>query len=285
MTISLPGLQPKKIKPRVDFDMSSFRQRVYEKGVYLEWEMAGECPCQRILTVGSTDSTLQLMGQGERTGGTREPSPDCTECNGSGIIYHSKQTIRGLVIGAQNDFDRFRLYGEYAKGMVGLTLLPEHVPGILDRFTLKDNVLIFKETRQRTSGTVESLRYPIASRDVQVGTSSDATVAESKTLSVMYARKATTAGVISGDVLVAGTDFSVNSDGKIDWTLGVAAGTAPTTGEYYAMTYFANPRYVVANHPHAFRDTYTKKKSPTENLTNLPVKVDCLLEFLRDRDD
>ncbi len=89
---------------------------------------------------------------------------------------------------------------------------------------------------------------------------------------------------MTGNELVVGVDFAVTSDGKVDWALGIAAGTAPTEGEYYSMTYFAHPRYIVANHPHVIRDTRTKKKSPTESLTHLPVKADCLLEFLRDRD-
>ena len=277
------GLKPKKIKPRVDFDMDSFRQRVYEKGLYLKWEMAAECPCRRVLTVG-TGTFDAHTGSGVRTGDTREPRPDCPQCSGSGVIYHSSQIIRGLVIGSQNDFDRFRLYGEYAAGMVGLTLLPEHVPGVLDRFTLNDNILVFKETRKRTAATIESLRYPVVSRTTQVGTAADATVSEDLTLSVLFARKASASGIVTGNELVVNTDFAITADGKIDWTLGIAAGTAPAENEYYAMNYYAHPRYIAINHPHAFRDTYTKKKSPTEKLTNMPVKVDCMLEFLKDGD-
>ena len=280
---TIKGLAPKKLRPRLDFDLKLFRDRIYEKGLYLSWEMAAECPCQTIISVG-TGTISAYTGAGLKSGGTGEPNLNCAQCSGTGVIYHSKQTIRGLVIGAENDFDRFRVYGEYAIGMVGLTLLPEHVPGILDRFTLNDSVMIYKETRKRTAGTVEKLRYPVASRSITVGSQADDTVAATQALSVLYARKATDAGVVVGDELVAGTDFTVNSDGDIDWTLGVTAGTAPTTGQYYAMTYFAHPRYVVMNHPHAFRDTYTAVKSATETLTNMPVKVDCMLEFLRDRD-
>ena len=280
---TIKGLQPKKIRPRIDFDLKLFRDRIYEKGLYLSWEMAAECPCQTIISVG-TGTVSQVSGTGTKTAGTGEPRRDCAKCGGGGVIYHSKQTIRGLVIGAENDFDRFRVYGEYAIGMVGLTLLPEHVPGVLDRFTINDSVMIYKETQVRTSATVEKLRYPVAVRTVQVGSDADATVVANQTLSVMYAHKATSSGIVAGNELVAGTDFAVNSDGNIDWTLGDAAGTAPTEGEYYAMTYFGNPRYVVMNHPHAFRDTYTMGKTATETLTNMPVKVDCMLEFLRDRD-
>ena len=130
---TIRGLVPKKIKPRVDFDINSFRQRVYEKGLYMTWEMAGECPCNTVITVGSGTT---VAGTQARTADTGEPRVNCVQCGGTGIIYHSSQVVRGLVIGAENDFDRFRLYGEYATGMVGITLLPEHVPGILDRFTI-----------------------------------------------------------------------------------------------------------------------------------------------------
>jgi|6_EtaG_2_1085325.scaffolds.fasta_scaffold08301_3 hypothetical protein len=275
------GLVPKKIKPRVDFDIGSFRQRVYEKGLYMTWEMAGECPCNTVVTVGDGGS---VYGRQNRSADTGEPRVDCPSCNGTGLIYHSSQTVRGLVIGAENDFDRFRLYGEYATGMVGITLLPEHVPGILDRFTIMDSLIVFKETRKRTTAVVEELRYAIGTRSVIVGTEADQTESETQELSALYAIKATTNGVISGNELVIGTDFTITSSGKIDWTLGIAAGTAPTEGEYYAFTYFAHPRYVVANHPHVLRDTRTKRKTASEQVTHLPVKVDCLLEFLRDRD-
>jgi len=268
---TIPILAPKKVRPRLDFDMKMIRMRIYEKGLRLQWEMAAECPCMRVVTVGTTI---------QKTGNTREPIPGCAGCDGAGVIYHSKQEIRGLVIGAKQDQDRFRLYGEYAIGMVGLTLLPEHIPGIYDRFTLLDDVMLYRETRERTAATTEALRYPIASRTINVGSEADPTVPESRTYKVMYVRTASTTGTVSSAALVEDTDFAITSDGKIDWTLGIANGNAPATGGFYSVSYFCNPVYVVNNYPHAFRDTYTQDKIASPVLTNLPVQVDCLLEFL-----
>ena len=272
------GLVPKKIKPRVDFDMSSFRQKVYEKGLRIKWEQSAECPCQTVISVGTGTN----MYNQARTSGTREPQSNCAGCGGSGVLYTFQQEIRALVIGAQQDYDRFRLYGEYAKGMVGITTLPEHMPGVLDRFTLLDNYMTFKETVVKASAATQPLRYPIASKSVVVGTEADLTNSETITVDVLHIAKADVNGTYSSQVYTKGVHFTV-VDGKVDWTLGTALGVAPTEGEYFAVTYVANPRYAVMNHPHAFRDTYILRKTADPVLTQMPIKVDCMLDFLTDR--
>ena len=88
--------------------------------------------------------------------------------------------------------------------------------------------------------------------------------------------------MVTGSELVENTDFVVTSDGKIDWTLGVGLGTAPTAGERYSLSYFINPVYVIKSLPYTQRNTYSTDKSATEFRQELPVLADALLEGLGD---
>ena len=264
----LPGLKPSKIRPRVDMRVDSLRRLIFEKGMRIEWSMAAECPCQRALTLSG------------KTGTTRESRGDCAGCSGTGIIYHSAQSIVGIISDPNTDYDRFRTYGEYETGALRISLLPEHSPGPMDRLSLLDNVMVFRETKLKTSSVTESLRYPIVKRVFKVGSAGDNTVSATQTIGVLYMRKSSSAGVISSDVLEENTDFVVNSSGQIDWTLGVAAGTAPATGDYYALSYYVHPTYIVTGFPYTFRDTNTQRKLAAPSFENMPTAVNCKLEFL-----
>ena len=59
-----------------------------------------------------------------------------------------------------------------------------------------------------------------------LGTSADATVSETVTRGVLYARAANLDGDITGSELVEGSHFTVTSDGEVDWSLSQAAATA-----------------------------------------------------------
>jgi hypothetical protein len=264
----LPGLKPSKIRPRVDMRVDNLRRLVFEKGMRIKWSMAAECPCQESLTLSG------------KTGNTRESRVDCAGCSGTGIVYHSEQEVVGIVSDPNTDYDRFRTYGEYETGSLRISLLPEHAPGPMDRLELLDNVMVFRETKKRTASTTESLRYPIVKRTFKVGSAGDNTVSVTTTIGVLYMRKATTAGVISSDVLEEGTDFIVNSSGEIDWTLGIAAGTAPSTGEFYSASFYVHPTYVVTGFPYTFRDTNIQRKLTAPSFENMPTAVNCKLEFL-----
>jgi hypothetical protein len=398
-------LVPKKLRPRADLNPSDFRKLLFQKGFDLKWEMAAECPCQRKLTTGSASSL------------TREPRIDCPRCAGLGVVYHSPQIIKAWVGGSRGDVDFQRVYGEYDPGMIHVTMLPEHTPGMLDRLTLMQSVLVFRETRQRSALALERLRYPVIPRTLTVGSVTDSTVSTTQTVDVLYLQKSdadgvvatppatmpafeaqtssylpkaaftavnvaglnnktltfqdalgtiysakcdtsvahtastatvigcssvtinqlasavstsinqaisygvasTTQNVTSGTLLrvtaatpsaasfrvqqvdsgvegntfpqgslltgelISGTDFTIAPNGQIDWQLGNAAGTSPTENQWYSVSYYTYPTYVVTSIPHAFRDTVRKTKSLTAQFANLPVQVQCKLEFLPER--
>ena len=271
--MQLPSRQPVKLGPRVDFRPEQFRKFFFKAGLDLKWEQAQECPCKRPTADYSLDVTLQTTDR------TSESRIDCVKCKGKGYFYHSPQVVRSLVTTATENPDRFRLYGEFATGMINISLLPEHLPSYGDRFTMSDSVLLFRETKIRSSNAVESPRFPIVTRslDLSSGVSQ---------VGVLNLHRANADGTCTDAVsLVQGTDFIVTASRDLDFTLGDGTGNAPVVNSRYSISYYAHPRYVVVDHPHAFRDTFTKKKTPSETFKPLPIQCNAKLEFLNsDRD-
>ena len=266
------GLTPKKLRPRADMNPLALRKEIFQHGKTVKWERAAACPCQRQLTAGSPAKSVN----------TKEPRPDCSVCSGKGYFHHTPQTIEVIMLSAMTAPERFAHYGEHVNGTVRLTFLPEHLPGWMDKVTVTDSFAEYREINTKTSSAVEALRYPVATRSVIVGTAGDNTIAATLSMKTLYCRKATAEGVVAGSELVENTDFVINADGKIDWSLGVTAGTAPTTGERYTISYYINPVYVIKSFPYSQRVTYSVEKSATEVRTELPVLADAWLEWLGD---
>lgn len=268
MATILPSRVPVKIRPRVDFDMEAYRTLVFAKGVDIAWEQCAECPCSQASStwdVGLIETTSTTTG---------EARVDCPLCDGKGYYWHSEQTIRAIVNGGRSDTDLFTLYGEYARGMVSVSLLPEHLPAYGDRFTVQNSVMVYRETKVRTANTIESLRYPIQKRTLDLSTGE-------LTLGVTRLQRADLNGLCDeADVLIENTDFTVTEDGKIDFSLGDASNVAPVENARYSVTYYARPRYYVAERPHTHRDSVTRRKSPDESPLLLPVQAHCSLEFM-----
>ena len=266
--MELPSRKPVKLGPRVDFRPEQFRKFFFKAGIDLLWEQAQECPCKRSTSDYALDVTLHVTDQ------TSEARIDCVKCKGKGYFHHSPQKVRAIVTSAQEEPDRFRVYGEFATGMVKISLLPEHLPSYGDRFTLSDSVLMFRETLVRSAEAIESTRFPIVTRALDLSTG------ESQ-VGVLNLHRANPDGTCTDDgALTEGVDFVLTGDGKLDFTLGDALGTSPAENVRYAVSYYAHPRFVVVDHPHAFRDTFTKRKSPVENFRPLPIQCDARLEFL-----
>ena len=270
----LPSRTPTKLRPRVDFNMEEYRKFIFNKGVDLTWEQCSECPCS-----ASASSFNEVAYIHTTTQTTGEARADCALCDGKGYFWHSSQTIRAIVTRQDTKQDQFALYGEYARGMVSVSTLPEHLPAYGDRFTIQASVMIYRETRTRTDQAIEKMRYPIGTRnlDLQGGV---------QTLRVLHIQKASSAGLSTeSDALTSGVDYVVTEQGRIDFTLGDQAGTAPATGDRYSITYYASPRYYVADHPHAHRDSVHLRKSPDESPLLMPVQVNCSLEFMGTSDE
>lgn len=264
----LTSRQPTKLRPRLDFNMESFRKLIFTKGIDLTWEQCAECPCSR----AASDFSLTLIQSTTQT--TGEARPDCSLCDGRGYFWHSSQEIRAIVTSAESSTSAFAAYGEYSRGMVSVSTLPEHLPAYGDRFTVSASVSVYRETRTRGNSAIESMRYPIQPRTLDLAGGESVR----RVLRLQYADAQGLSA--EGNVLAEGVDFEITQEGAIDFTLGVAGGTAPAEGVRYSVAYFAQPRYYVADHPHTHRDSTLLHKSAQESPLLLPVQVRCSREFM-----
>jgi len=204
---------------------------------------------------------------------TAEPAADCPRCGGEGIFHHSAQEIRVLISSEAVRPAPQRPLGELSMGEVRISFLPEHLPSLYDRVTALDSAILIREVRVRTADTVEALRYPITSRTLDLA-------AGPTSVDVLFATRADANGLNQPSYdLVQDTDFGV-SGGQIDWTLGDANGNAPAEGERYSVSYYAHPRFIVTDHPYAYRDTFVAEKKPSPQFSPLPVLAAAKLDFL-----
>lgn len=252
-------------RARVDFRENELRRFVLQHGLAMKWESAARCPCVRQL------SHVGVIAE------TWEPRTDCVECKGTGVLYYNSQKVTGFALGPSQEPKLRNIYGEEADGMIRLTLLPEHRPGVMDRFTLLDSTFAWDEIKTRETAGPSELDYPIVIRDIVTARSDDPTCSTTLEVGIVYMRRATSAGVLVPGELVEGTDFEVDANGDIDWALGDALGTTPAIGERYSVRYFAHPVYVVSGFPFTHRDQFIQGKGDL-NFTPLMTRADAKLE-------
>jgi len=264
MGMTLQPVYPTKSLGRADFDIKAYMSALKDKGYHVTWEQHAECPCS-----DATDD--------------HQPLVTCPVCLGRGEYWHTPQDARVLMTRFEYS-EVSKNIGEFMPGAVYATFAPEQLPGIRDRFTLQNSVIVYTETLERVAGTTQAhgrptgTRYPITSRTMTLnvaGTSTETTV------HVTYMRKNGAGGYPTTE-LTEGTDFTIDASGDIVWTLGDALGTAPAVGVAFTITYFCNPRYMVLDYAHVVRDTHIKEKKPTSEYTAMPsnmlARLDLYLE-------
>jgi len=254
MTSFAKGKPFGKGKPAVDFDVDAFRHMVWQNGWRLTWEQAEICPCQE-----SVEPDVGRRG--------------CPVCGASGFLWHTPTEVRAIVTSVTQDEETFHKIGPWMEGRVFLTLQPEHLPGRFDRFTALDSVMIMREIAKRpSSGTTTALKLPIARRTLILD-------AGTLTIGVLRARAITAAGVGAAAPLVEGVDFDVTDAGLIDWTKGIALGTAPALGARFSVTYTAHPIFEVDDVAYAVRDTRVAAKQANPVHAPMLVKASAKLKM------
>lgn len=262
--VNLPSPPQNQTLTRADFSEETFRRLLAQKGAFVTWEQAAECPC----TNQSNDLNLDLSEIGSVATSESSASVSCPVCKGHGIFYHSPQQIQAIVTNADDDFAVAR-FGGIRDGLINFTVNPEHLPSFGDRYTLGDSVMLYRETVV-CNGTADlALRFLIAEREVTLATGV-------QTLQVIYAHRAdpATGLAVLGGELVQGVDFNV-VDGNISWI------NVPVSGTRVSFSYFINPSYLVISYPNSIRDTKIIFKRPTDPHVSLPVRVLAKLEFIR----
>jgi len=278
--------QPKKFGTRADFDTEQFRKEMYQHGLRVQWEQVVECPCKRSAAgdlLVSGDGMLDILETAGEKGTTFENRQECPACYGRGYLYHSPQDILAICTRVASTPDAWKEWGEWARGALFLTTLPEHLVGYQDRITLIDSVLVYRETLRRT-GAIDKLRYPIKTRTLDTGSALDATESDPISVGVLYVIKADEDGGVDPvtDVLTQDVDYSLTEAGTVEW---LEDGSPPDVGAYFSITYYAAPRFVVVDIPHAFRDTWIGTKTDQPYFAPLPVNAMCRLEHLVSREE
>jgi len=237
----------------VDLDLRLFNRLLGTHGQRVLWEVAIRCPCG-----GATGSQAAAIS--------------CPICGGTGWEFGPLiQEVRAVVVGFHRDVLYYDRMGPFEVGTVLMSMRPEHAPAYGDRMTLIDATMRMSETTTRTAGPVQRLRYAITEIDVTTATG---TIKQS----VLFARRE--ANGVAGPELKRGTDFTIDASGRIDWSIGDAAGTAPRPGERFSIYYICRPAFRVISYPHTVRQTRGQKKSPEDYQVITPVQVMCRLEHL-----
>ncbi len=269
------GRLPAKGRPTADFAPEEFRKQILTHGLEAVWQQNAECPCSQFSTsygIGLTALPIvEVVNE-------KDVLANCPVCGGDGYILHTPTPIK-LLMSTFASTPGFQYFGEYIVGSMSGTFLPENLVSLGDRVTVTNCTMIFREKRKRTAGATQSLRYPIASRVLDL-------VTGEFTVGVTYCHKATADGVaVVGGTLVEGEDFIVNGSGEIDWTLGDGLGSAPLVGDQFAMSYYVAPVYVVTDLPYSVRDTIVRAKLPSPVHSRMPVNATLVLEFMNTQKD
>ncbi len=250
-------------KGRIDFREFDFSKIIAQKGLLLRWSQSAPCPCSSKTNELNLD--LEYVGAGDTSIDTQY-NPACVVCQGNGTIYHSPQTVQGIVASAEGDYLNAR-FGGYRDGMINITLEPEHLPSFGDKFEMLDSVMLYQESLDDNGLDVLALRFPIVPRTMTLATGD-------VTRGVMYATYSDAATrQASGIELVEGVDFTVN-DGAVNWV------NKPAGAGKFSFNYFMHPTYTCVAFANSMRDTHVRRKSLTDNTVALPVRVQCKLEFL-----
>lgn len=257
---------PNKLIPRADFKPEQFRKVIMSHGMDLSWQQSAECPCSN----PSADYGFNIASQS--TAYSEQARNDCEACYGRGYIWHSKQQIRAVVTGLRKDDQRFSDIGgtEFSKGQIGITLLPEHLPALGDRFTVLSSAIVYRETLTRSNTLIDAPKYPIIKRSHDL-------IGGVIEFGLRHLVVSDINGVVDLNAQpLKGTDYQVSATGQIEW---LDAQTAPAQGQRFSIEYYANPTYIVTSHPHVVRDTQIQFKAPAPYHAELPIYAEATLEF------
>ncbi len=261
-TPALQPVYPLKVRACADGKPDDWLGEISIHGLRALWEQASPCPCQE-------------------NADTEEGRFDCSVCGGTGWEYDTGMEIKTIVTSVTLRHAPYELFGRFGFGLVYFTMTPEQTPGFRDRLTVLDSAVVVQDLVKRT-GTLDRLRWPVANRSLLLSVSGTPTPVS---CSVLRLRRQASDGT-AGPLLELDTDFALDAQGRIDWTKGDVAGTAPPVGASYSVRYFAHPRYLVMEQPHALRDTTTvflsnNRKAVPRQYSPLPVRALAKLDWER----
>lgn len=252
----LPTPQQNLRKSRVDFKIEEFRKLIQQKGMRLDWVQTIECPCTNITT---TDFKFDLTNIDDVNSNTAGNNTSCPICNGKGLVRHSQQEIKAIVMSSESE-DGVGKYGLLKQGSIKITLEPEHLPSYGDKFIMKDSVIVYRETLTMPDSFIVELSNPVVERTLNLSTGAT-------NVGILYLQQTDSDGLgIDSSTLPL---HSINSSGQIQF---LESNSRPTPGTKISVAYYTYPVYNVVEQPHTFRDTFLLQNN-TEQFANMPVQV------------
>lgn len=193
--------------------------------------------------------------------------PKCRVCDGSGIFYYREKEIYGVFY--SNSLERmFEHHGVWEVGSAIVTLPVQYADGeqadfcTFDQLVIPDFTVRMWELKEfvPTTGLIQQVRYPIEKIDYMASAANDV-VKE----------------------YVPGVDFSITTDGKIQWVQGKQPSYNNTVerGDVYIVSYFANPVYTVLQHMRELRISQEMNAANEKVAKRLPQQVLVKRDFLR----
>lgn len=243
--LSYPSYMPVFI-PDPSLKGQSFDQLIQNRGIRFIHKLAAPCPNMRSLYDNSHD-------------------PNCTICDGNGMMYYREKEIYGLFY--SNSLEKnFEMQGIWEIGTAVVTLPTQYPDGTQAEFNTFDQLVVpdftvrlweLKEYEPRPSRQ-QQMRYPIESIDY--------------------------IAAVDGGVLTPyeeGTHYNI-VNGKIEWVVGQEPSydTINERGEVFVVVYFAHPVYNVLQHMRELRITQELvggSKVPVRLPQQVLVKRDFLL--------
>lgn len=237
----------------LNFDYEDFRKDIVANGHSLWWEYGMPCPCREKIAVGTRGTVIH----------THATRGQCANCGGTGVYYVEGQSSVGIISGYGEKGVVSQYMLRLQPGEMFLSLLPEHVVDMEDRFTDLSITRPMSEIRQREASAILELRYPIAKKVMKLGASHDASIPVRREVGVAYMSKASSVGVYTGGPFIEYTHFAITEGGRLDYSLSDANPLlgGPAEGEWVAVRYYAHPVYKVKEIVRQGRDlrTYTNE--------------------------
>lgn len=253
---------------RVDFRPTDFDKLIETKGYLLSWTRACQCPCRPVSEL------------------TENSDPNCALCQGSGWLYYGRSegvepdwatigevtavqkaliarddamVIRGVVSGAQQEYDPWNQVGRWRGGSVMCTVRPENKIAYYDKIITLDTEIVFSEV-------------------VEAGSPDDSLRLRYLATGINHIRSVER-------IFVADVDFVLDV-GRVKWN----PSSAPVVKTRLAVHYLCHPTWLVFQHPHVVRTTSVKYKTPTPKTPlgdprALPIQAMMRYDFLLENED
>jgi hypothetical protein len=150
---------------------------------------------------------------------------NCTVCDGTGFLY-DEGTEQKMLVSSVSLRQAYQSQGRIDLGTAMLTAKPEVALSWWDKVTLRETTISFTEVVQHTPGAPDKLKYRIIDTEEKRGV-------------WRLVRN-------DGTPYTLDTDFSVDADGRLIWTIEPGAC-------FFSIGYFIRPTYIVLDVNHHAR--------------------------------